>query len=71
MYQFMTGQSLGVDVDTYHNTGVVTNDPLFDHIGIHRDGSVDHLTNLAGPDQMNALQPDSYTQLMLPTISRV
>lgn len=54
-YQFLPGQSLGIEFDTYENIGAPSNDPPYDHIGIHRDGSIDHLTNLAGPVQMNAV----------------
>ncbi len=41
--------SLAVEIDTYYNGG--NTDPTYDHIGIQRNGDVDHGTtnNLAGP----------------------
>lgn len=45
--------SVGVAVDTYQNiaTGENDNDPVFDHIAIHRNGDINHSSsnNLAGP----------------------
>lgn len=53
-YQNFPGYSLGVEFDTYQNVGAPSNDPVYDHVAILRDGSIDHLTNLAGPVQMDA-----------------
>jgi hypothetical protein len=53
-YQNFPGYSLGVEFDTYQNVGAPSNDPVYDHLAILRDGSIDHLTNLAGPVQMDA-----------------
>lgn len=47
--------SLGVEVDTYQNSGL--GDPLFDHMAIIRDGMLNHATpagSLAGPVQARA-----------------
>ncbi len=55
-YQGMLGNSLGVEFDSFRNIGGTTNDPVEDHIGIHQNGSVNHLTNIAGPVQMSATQ---------------
>jgi hypothetical protein len=54
-YQNFPGYSLGVEFDTYQNIGAPSNDPVYDHLAILRDGSIDHLTNLAGPVQMDAV----------------
>lgn len=53
-YQNFPGYSLGVEFDTYQNVGAPANDPAYDHMAILQDGSIDHLTNLAGPVQMDA-----------------
>lgn len=42
--------SLGIEFDTYYNYATVFNDPSEDHLGIMKDGSLDHLTSLAGPE---------------------
>ena len=41
--------SIGVTIDTWQNTNI--NDPAYDHIAIHKNGDLDHLSpnNLAGP----------------------
>ncbi|MGZ5134464.1 MAG: lectin-like domain-containing protein, partial [Flavitalea sp.] len=41
--------SIGVTIDTWQNTDI--NDPSYDHIAIHKNGNLDHLSgnNLAGP----------------------
>lgn len=46
--------SVGILVDTYHNSG--ENDPVFDHLSIQINGVTDHHApeNLAGPVQMIA-----------------
>jgi gliding motility-associated-like protein len=43
--------SLGIELDTFQNTDL--GDPAFDHIAIHRNGSVNHnvVNNLSGPVQ--------------------
>ncbi|WP_430404146.1 L-type lectin-domain containing protein [Fluviicola sp.] len=46
-YMNFPGYSLGVEFDTYQNVGPPSNDPVFDHVAILRDGSTDHATNLA------------------------
>ncbi|MNJ86554.1 F5/8 type C domain protein [compost metagenome] len=53
-YQNFPGYSLGVEFDTYQNTGSPWNDPPYDHVAIVQDGNIDHATNLAGPVQMDA-----------------
>ena len=53
-YQNFPGYSLGVEFDTYQNAGAPINDPVFDHLAILQDGSIDHASNLAGPVQMDA-----------------
>lgn len=57
-YHGLPGQSLGIEFDTYRNGGVV-NDPTYDHIAIHRDGTVNHNINLAGPVKMSATQTNT------------
>lgn len=52
-YQNFPGYSLGVEFDTYQNVGAPSNDPVYDHVAILRDGSINHATNLAGPVQMD------------------
>jgi len=50
--------SLGVEFDIYQNGN--RSDPVFDHIAIISDGSVDHNSdeNLAGPVQASASEPN-------------
>ncbi len=51
-YENIPGASIGVEFDTHQNTGGAPNDPVFDHIALHQNGSIDHAVNLSGPVKM-------------------
>lgn len=50
--------SLGIELDTFQNFDL--GDPIFDHVAIHQNGSVDHTSfnNLSGPVQALAGNPN-------------
>jgi gliding motility-associated-like protein len=51
-YQNFPGPSLAVEIDTWQNPATPYNDPVFDHIAIEKNGSVDHAAT-----NSNALSP--------------
>ena len=50
--------SIGIEFDTWQNTNL--NDPTYDHISISKNGNLNHnsTSNLAGPVQANATNPN-------------
>ena len=48
--------SIGVSLDTWQNT--INNDPDFDHISIQANGFITHGSDLAGPVQASATNPN-------------
>lgn len=59
-YENMLGNSLGIEFDTYENSGAAPFDPVYDHIAVHKNGSIDHSSanNLIGPVQMHNTKAD-------------
>lgn len=55
-YENIAGNSIGVEFDTYQNTGNPSNDPVYDHLALHQMGSINHLNNLAGPFQIHSVK---------------
>ena len=54
-YENMEGNSIGVEFDTWQNTGGPPNDPFYDHLALHKNGNINHQSsnNLAGPYQIH------------------
>ena len=59
-YENMSGRSIGIEFDTYENSGGFPNNPAYDHIAIQQNGNIDHLSadQLSGPVQMHNTKTD-------------
>ena len=59
-YENMEGNSIGVEFDTWQNTGGPPHDPTYDHLALHKNGNINHQStnNLAGPYQIHPTQVD-------------
>ena len=59
-YENMEGNSIGVEFDTWQNTGGPPHDPSYDHLALHKNGNINHQStnNLAGPYQIHPTKLD-------------
>ena len=52
-YEFMPGNSMAVEFDTYSNSPGAPFDPVYDHMAILQNGIINHSSNIAGPIQIH------------------